>query len=248
MTAWWKEPLATLDTETTGVDPEQDRVVTAVLDVYDADGTQLESLSLLLDPGIEIPQSATDVHGISTDKARGEGVDPITGLSMLSVAIQDVWERQIPLVVYNAPFDLTLLDREFRRHLNTPLTLAGPVIDPLVIDKQVDRFVRGAGQRKLGPTCTRYGVQITDWHTAEADAYAAQAVARRMGEKHHTLMPSTLHDLWRWQVSLRRDQAADLEQYFARVGETNDDGTPIVIDGQWPMRQLVTGNAAGVTA
>lgn len=240
MTAWWEAPLATLDTETTGVDPEQDRVVTAVLDVYDAEGTQLESLSLLLDPGVEIPDEAAAVHGITTDKARADGVDPVTGLSMLSVAIQDVWERGIPLVVYNAPFDLTLLDREFRRHLKAPLVLAGPVIDPLVIDKQVDRFVRGTGQRQLGPTCARYGVQITDWHTAQADAYAAQAVARRMGEKHAALMPSTLHDLWRWQVSLRRDQAADLQTYFARVGKRNDDGTPIVVDGQWPMRQFAT--------
>ena len=236
MSAWWQEPLATLDTETTGVDPEQDRIVTAVLDVYDATGTQVESLSLLLDPGIEIPQAATAVHGITTDKARADGVDPVTGLSMLSVALQDVWERAIPLVVYNAPYDLTLIDRELRRHLHTPLILAGPVIDPLVIDKQVDRYVRGAGQRQLGPTCARYGVQITDWHTAEADAYAAQAVARRMGEKYDTQMPSTLHDLWRWQASLRRDQAADLQAYFARIGKTNDDGTPIVIDGQWPMR------------
>ena len=238
MNAWWEGILATLDTETTGTDVENDRVVTAVLDVYDAADTQLETLSLLLDPGVEIPDEAAAVHGITTDKARADGVDPVTGLSMLMVAIQDVWERGIPLVVYNAPFDLTLLDREFRRHLKSPLVLSGPVIDPLVIDKQVDRFVRGAGQRQLAPTCARYGVQVTDWHTAEADAYAAQAVARRMGEKHDALMPSSLHDLWRWQVSLRRDQAADLQTYFARVGKTNDDGTPIVVDGQWPMRQF----------
>lgn len=242
MTAWWEGPLAALDTETTGTDVEQDRIVTAVLDVYDADGVQLENLSLLIDPGVDIPAEAEAVHGISTEKARTDGIDPVNGLSMLVVAIEDAWERGIPIVAYNAAFDFTITDREFRRHLGTPLVLSGPVIDPMVIDKQVDRFVKGSGQRQLGPTCQRYGVEITDWHTAEADAFAAQAVARRMGEKHDAQMPSTLQDLWRWQRGLRRDQAADLQQYFARVGKTNDDGTPIVIDGQWPM-QAWTGGA-----
>jgi len=243
MSAWWEGPLAAFDTETTGTDVEQDRIVTAVLDVYDAVGTQLENLSLLLDPGVEIPAEAEAVHGISTEKARADGIDPVTGLSMLLAAIEDVWERGIPIVAYNAAFDFTIADREFRRHLGTPLVLAGPVIDPMVIDKQVDRFVKGSGQRKLGPTCARYGVEITDWHTAEADAFAAQAVARAMGEKHDAQMPRTLQDLWRWQVGLRRDQAADLQSYFARVGKTNDDGTPIVIDGQWPMQAWLGGAA-----
>jgi DNA polymerase-3 subunit epsilon len=235
MTAWWQGTLATLDTETTGTDVENDRIVTAVLDVYDSAETCTESLHLLLDPGIEIPAEAEAVHGISTQRARDEGTDSVTGLTSLLAAIVGVWDRKIPLVVYNAAFDLTLIDRELRRHLDTPLVIAGPVIDPMVIDRQVDRYVKGTGQRQLGPTCARYGIEITDWHTAEADAYAAQAVARRMGEKHDAVMPGTLQDLWRWQVGLRRDQAADLQNYFARVGKTNDDGTPIIIDGQWPM-------------
>lgn len=243
MAAWWEGPLAAFDTETTGTDVEQDRIVTAVLDVYDADGTQLENLSLLLDPGIEIPEAATAINGISTEKARAEGIDPVTGLSMLLAAIEDVWQRGIPIVAYNAAFDFTIADRDFRRHLGRPLVLAGPVIDPMVIDKQVDRWVSGSGQRKLGPMCTRYGVELIDWHTAEADAYAAQAVARAMGEKHDAVMPGTLRDLWKWQVGLRRDQAADLQSYFARKGRTNDDGSLIVIDGQWPM-QAWTGGAA----
>jgi DNA polymerase-3 subunit epsilon len=122
--------------------------------------------------------------------------------------------------------------------------LAGPVIDPMVIDKQVDRFVKGSGQRQLKPTCARYGVELENWHTADADAYAAQAVARAMCQKHDAVMPGTLQELWTWQRGLRRDQAAEMQSYFARVGKTNDDGSPIVIDGQWPMQAFVLGGAA----
>ena len=35
---WWAGPLATFDTETTGTDVENDRIVTAVLDIYDENG------------------------------------------------------------------------------------------------------------------------------------------------------------------------------------------------------------------
>jgi DNA polymerase-3 subunit epsilon len=243
VTAWWEGPLAAFDTETTGTDVEQDRIVTAVLDVYDADGTQTESLDLLINPGIEIPAAATAINKITTEQVQADGIEPVPALRILLAAIEDVWERKIPIVAYNASFDFTIADREFRRHLGKPLVLAGPVIDPMVIDKQVDRYVKGSGQRQLGPTCARYGVELENWHTAGADAYAAQALARRMGEQHDAQMPSTLQDLWRWQVSLRRDQAADLQQYFARKGQTNDDGSLIVIDGQWPM-QAWTGGAA----
>lgn len=53
-----------------------------------------------------------------------------------------------PLVVMNAPFDLTLLDRELKRHRasslgpylqNSPLC----VLDPRVLDKHLDRYRKG---------------------------------------------------------------------------------------------------------
>lgn len=235
---WWEGQLATLDTETTGTDVENDRIVTAVLDVYDTAG-RLASLSMLLNPGIEIPQAATDVHGITTAMAVADGVPPETALSRLAGALAAVWVEGIPLVVYNAAYDLTLIDREMRRHLGNGLTIAGPVIDPMVIDRHVDRYVKGSGQRQLVPTCLRYGVALDNAHNAEADARAAVELARAMGQRHDAQMPATLTDLWRWQQGLRRDQAADLQRYFARIGNTNEDGTPITIDGQWPMQAWV---------
>lgn len=232
---WRDGPLATLDTETTGTDPENDRIVTAVLDVYDADGAQLRSTSLLVNPGVEIPQTATDVHGITNERAQAEGVDPGAAVAALIGAMYQAWNDDMPIVVYNAAFDLTLIDRESRRHLATPLTLAGPIIDPMVIDRHVDRYVKGSNQRRLKPTCERYDVAINDWHTASADAYAAQELARAISLKHDHQMPSNLGDMWRWQRTLRRDQAASLQDYFAGIGKTNDDGSPIVIPGDWPM-------------
>lgn len=233
---WWDGPLATLDTETTGTDVENDRIVTGVVDVYKADGRQLASTSVLINPGVEIPEASTAVHGITNERAQTDGEDPVSAITALVWAMELAWQDDLPIVIYNAAFDLTIIDREMRRHLGKELTIGGPIIDPMVIDRQVDRYVKGSGQRQLGPTCARYGVEIENWHTASADAFAAQSVARAIGRKHDAVMPSKMGDLYRWQRSLRADQSRSLQDYFARTGKTNDDGTPIVINGEWPMQ------------
>lgn len=235
---WWAGPLATFDTETTGTDVENDRIVTAVLDIYD-EHDRTASLSLMLDPGIEIPEAATAIHGITTEQARAEGMAPVTGLSRLVAGLATVWATGIPVVVYNAAYDFTILDRECRRHGLPPLAITGPVIDPLVIDKHVDRYVKGANQRQLVPTCLRYGVELDNAHNAEADARAAVFLARAIGRKHDMKMPSMLPDLYRWQAALRRDQSASYQDYLAGKGTTHDDGSPILINGEWPMQAWV---------
>lgn len=233
---WWEGPLATLDTETTGTDVETDRVVTACLDVYDRLNRIDLTLRMLVNPGVPIPEAATNVHGITDEKVAAEGQQPGVAFGILEQALDHVAAQKIPLVVYNAPFDLTLLDREFRRHLGHPLTITYPVIDPLVLDRHVDRYVRGKNQRQLEPTARRYGVAVADWHTAEADAYAAMAITRKMGTKFEQTLPTDLKDLWRLQVRLKAGQAAEMQSYFANVGKANDDGTPIIIDPSWPMK------------
>lgn len=230
---WWEGPLATLDTETTGTDVENDRIVTGVLDIYDANG-RTASLSMMLDPGIEIPEAATAVHGITTEQAQAEGMAPVTGLSRLMAGLSTVWATGIPVVVYNAAYDFTIIDRECRRHGLEPLAITGPVIDPLVIDKHLNRYVKGS--RRLDALCLRYGVELDNAHNAEADAAAAQWLARAIGRKYDMQMPGTLADMYRWQQSLRREQSASYEDYLAGK---NPDEPRVIINGEWPMQAWV---------
>ena len=47
----------------------------------------------------------------------------------------------------------------------------GPVVDPLVLDRGVDRYRRG--KRRLGDLCEVYGVSVDEsLHTAEVDVIA----------------------------------------------------------------------------
>src|SRR5690606_22490016 len=130
----------------------------------------------LANPGIEIPDGAVAVHGITTDRARAEGRPASAVVAEIAQTLRVLFALGTPVAVYNAPYDLTLLDRECRRHGLEPIDRPSPVIDPLVIDKALDRYRKG--KRTLEAAAQRYGVALTEAHDAGADAIAAGHVAR----------------------------------------------------------------------
>src|SRR5690625_1289000 len=148
--SWANGPWLGFDTETTGVNPREDRIVTAALVLRDRSG--MRQRTWLVDPGVPIPQSAADVHGITTDVARAMGEPPAQALEELATEIAHFLRQGVPLVVYNACFDLTLMEYELHRH-GLPLLSQrlgrdiAPVIDPLVLDRAVDPYRRGDRER-----------------------------------------------------------------------------------------------------
>jgi hypothetical protein len=62
MSAWHDGRLCAFDIETTGVDYETDRIVTAAVALVGG-GLVTEQANFLLDPGVEIPESATQASG-----------------------------------------------------------------------------------------------------------------------------------------------------------------------------------------
>jgi DNA polymerase-3 subunit epsilon len=133
----------------------------------------------------------------------------------------------------NARYDLSLLDRECRRHglASVGERLGGepsPVIDPLVLDKHVDRYRKGT--RALHALCAHYGVQLDDAHNARADAVAAARVVRRMAEKHQPVGAMPLPDLHHLQVRAAAAQSLSLQAHLRRT--TNP---AAVIEPSWPV-------------
>lgn len=74
--SWISGPLLAFDLETTGTDVETDRIVTAAVVRLEADGSVSAELTWLLDPGVAIPEQASAIHGISTERAREHGLLP----------------------------------------------------------------------------------------------------------------------------------------------------------------------------
>jgi len=229
---WHTGRLAAFDIETTGVDPEHDRIVTAAVSVVGGD-QPAEHRSWLVDPGIEIPADATSVHGITTERAQAEGRVSDEAIEEIAAALAEQLRNGVPIVAFNARFDLTVLDRETHRHELRPLLdrVGGPdgmlVVDPRILDKQFDRFRRG--KRTLGAVCEHYRVTLDDAHAANADAVAAARVAYRLGATVVELRDMDLRVLHRAQVSWAAEQAASLEQYFRREGRNER------VEGAWPI-------------
>ncbi|MCL2454792.1 MAG: exonuclease domain-containing protein [Micrococcales bacterium] len=227
---WWPGPLLGFDTETTGVDVENDRIVTMALVHRDRDGTRVRTW--LVDPGVDIPAAATAIHGVSTAQAREHGTAPRTALDQAAEGLATALRDGVPVVVLNARFDLRLLDAELRRHrlATLPQRLGGPVrpvLDPLVLDRAQDRYRKG--KRTLADLCTVYGVAQTGaLHSADVDAVATldvlEQILTRFGDLTTTDL-STLHDQ---QVTWHQTWAESFNAYQQRSGR------PTCTDTDWP--------------
>lgn len=138
MNEWHKGLVVGFDLETTGVDTNTARIVTASVVLLDAQGQVVNQREWLVDPGVEIPEAATAVHGVSTEKARAEGMPAAQGVDEILNLLQFA-AKQSPIVAFNASYDFSVLHAEALRYGLVPL-IPGNVIDPFIIDKQVDKF------------------------------------------------------------------------------------------------------------
>lgn len=218
---WHRSVFYAFDTETTGIDVWNDRIVTAT--IARIDGPNVEPLTWLINPGINIPQAATDVHGITTQHAQENGQNPAEAIREITAVLSDAH----PVVAFNASYDFTILTAEAERH-GTRVDVPA-VIDPHVIDKHVDP--RRRGKRTLTATCEHYGVKQTDAHDATGDALAAARLAWTLTERHPDLLQVDPTELHQAQIGWRRDQAESLARYFVRQGRPDD------VARDWPIQE-----------
>ncbi|WP_160049880.1 MULTISPECIES: exonuclease domain-containing protein [unclassified Nocardiopsis] len=227
---WHTRPMAAFDIETTGLDLAHDRIVTAALWRIDPAARTKDVTTWLVDPGIDIPQEATDIHHITTAHAREHGRPAAEAVPEIGAALEKAVADGLPVVIYNAPYDLGLLSAELRRHgAEARFGEAVRVLDPLVIDKRFDTFRRGS--RKLVDVCAHHGVRLDadQAHGAAADALAAARLAWKLAATHPELADMDIDDLHDAQVTWKAAQAASFQDYLRR---RNPDA---VVDGSWPL-------------
>jgi len=227
----WLHRVGVFDLETTGVDVAADRIVTAHVGVLDGHGRVIASRSWIADPGIPIPDGAAAVHGISTERAQREGRAADQVVAEVTDALRSLFDQGVPVVAYNASYDFSLLAHECERHGAAPLDAPGPIIDPLVIDKAVDRYRKG--KRTLEAAAAHYGVPLEGAHEASADAVAAGRVAQAIARRHPLAVSA--QELHTQQIGWARTQAESLTEYFQRIGRLDAEES---LDGTWPVRAL----------
>lgn len=233
-------PWLGLDFESSGGDPLTARIVTACV-AYRSENDSGWTKEWLADAGGEIiPDGAIAVHGISTERAHADGQPVIDVAEEVRERLQDAWAVGVPVVAMNASYDLSLLNAELVRANHRPLSIDGPVLDPLVLDRMVDKYRRGS--RKLPDLCTHCDVPHTaaapgedaslaaGAHDATADTLAALRVLWRIGKSYPALAKISLSELHERQIAGHEAWAAGFEAHLRSQGK------PDVIERSWPLR------------
>lgn len=238
---WVSGPFLGFDTETTGVNPLEDRLVTAALihrGPRQPDGSRNQEVrQWLADPGVPIPPGASAIHGITTERARAQGRPIGEVLDEVATELAEAMSAGVPVVAFNASYDLTLLERELARHglptlrqrLGGPVS---PVLDPLVLDRAVDRYRKG--KRRLDVMCEVYGVAVDgDMHAADVDVIATLDVLEALLAAYPQVGMRSLEQVHEFQVRSHQQWAASFNDYLTRVGRTPD------ADESWPLDSAV---------
>lgn len=173
------------DTETTGLKPSEGDQIVQVGAVRVVNGRILsgEGFDRLVHPGRSIPKESIRFHGITDDMVRDK---PPIGVVMPQFR---AYCGDSVLVAHNAAFDLKFLKM---RERECGVTFDNPVLDTMMLSNYLD----GQDARaSLDAICERYGIDITDRHTALGDAIVTAAVLLRQIEALEARGLVTLNDV-----------------------------------------------------
>lgn len=259
---WADGPWIGFDTETTGVSPRRDRIVTAATvrrdplailragggrggagreggcgsgrsdgDSASRDGTVDEVRTWLANPGVPIPASAANIHGISTEYAVRHGAPAAQVVEEVAADLAAGLDGGGTIVVFNAGFDLPLLNAEASRNGVTSLSGRVPggfvaVADPLVLDRALDPYRKG--KRTLADLADVYGVKVpSDTHQAHVDATLTLDLLAALVERYPVLEQMGAAELHEFQVNAHRDWAVNFQAFMRSKGRD------VTIDPNW---------------
>jgi DNA polymerase III subunit epsilon len=232
---WVTGEVLAFDFETTGVDRFNDLPVSYALVTMVA-GEWVSTSSGLIDPGRDIPAGATEVHGITSERARAEGMPLRESIQLVADAVISASRRGVPLVGMKLDYDLTILDTQCRRFCGDGLFeqgWCGPVLDAVVLDRHHDRFRKGS--RTLGALCAHYGVGIENAHDAVADAMASAGVLVALATRFAELAETDARTLHEAQVGWHREWAESYDGWRLERGMAPMDERDFI----WPVAPAV---------
>lgn len=238
-TPWVEGELLCFDLETTGVDRFSDVPVSLAL-LCVRGGVVVDRTVGLVDPGRPIPEGATAVHGITTERARSEGMALHVAVELVAEALVDASRRGVPVVGVKLDYDLTMVDVLCRAIDGRGLPergWTGPVLDALVLDRHVDRYRKG--RRTLVDLCELYGVTIGTAHAADCDAEAAAAVLLSMAGRYEELARASLNELHLGQIEYHREWVVSYDEWRRGRGLEPLDPT----EAYWPLAGLPSAEA-----
>ncbi|MDO4913825.1 MAG: exonuclease domain-containing protein [Bifidobacteriaceae bacterium] len=183
------------DTETTGINPKEDGIASACMVLrnpeFNRDGDVIGEW--LINPERPMNPIASQVNGFTDEYLQEHGQDAKEGLLQMKEVIELALSKNIPILAYNAPFDIRQLQGDLE-YFNLPsLSENLLVIDPLVIDK---KFCIRRGKRNLATTAEYYNITpFGDYHNATADTVVAIDVMQSICSNFDMVANTALSDI-----------------------------------------------------
>jgi DNA polymerase-3 subunit epsilon len=165
-----------LDTETTGLDPKRDRVITiGAVGIQDGQIDLADCFEAMLK--IAYNQSSVTVHGVTRDEAR-DGMDERDALLEFLGYLRDG-----VIVGHHIGFDMDILGAACERHFK--ISLLNRWLDTMDLtlhlkDSGVFDANRGPSGFTLDALCDLFGVAPRDRHTAGGDAFITAQIFLRL--------------------------------------------------------------------
>jgi DNA polymerase III subunit epsilon len=168
--------LIILDTETTGLSPQQGHKLIEICGMEVINGVKTgEIFHTYINPERDVPQPAFAVHGIATEFLQDK--------SLFSAIAPRFVEfiKEATLVIHNAKFDVGFLNYELKQH-GHPLISYDNVIDTLLIARK--KFP--GSPANLDALCKRFKVSLDkrEKHGAIIDVELLYEVYRHLIEDH----------------------------------------------------------------
>lgn len=164
-------PVVVLDTETTGLNVQRDRLVSlGALQLRGGHMEAVPALDYLVHPGVKIPARASAIHGLTDDS-----VAFAPSFALVAPALLAYWQRRV-LVGHNIAFDLAILRHEAER-VRLPFRPPAAALD-------IGLLYAGLRPRVASITLETiaedFGVAIDGRHTALGDAEATARIWARL--------------------------------------------------------------------
>lgn len=176
MTLLRKQVFVCLDCESTGLDPEQDRIIEIALARFTFEEI-IQELDTLIDPGCPIPETSQEIHKISQEMIRDKPTIDKVLPSLLSKI-----EGHI-LVGHGIPFDIALIAAEARRH-QIPTTIAQQsAIDTL----RLARLYGESPINSLQHLRHHFNIQPEEAHRAMSDVLVNIEVFKQLAKPYNSV-------------------------------------------------------------
>lgn len=170
-----------LDTETTGLDPEQGHRVIEIgaVELYNHIPTG-KTLQLYINPERDIPSESTAVHGITAEFLKDKPI-----FSQIYTQFLEFIGTDSKLVIHNAEFDMKFLNAELKRVGHAPLAWSRALDTAALARKKFP-----GSPANLDALCRRFGIDNSNrtFHGALLDSeLLAEVYLELLGGRQHGL-------------------------------------------------------------